>query len=148
MTAPTANDLYDMYANQADPADLLRMDAETIAEQLADIDEDSDIADYAAAAAEILTIARQLCAAKYGTVTSDGITYTLIDVADMSSRLMPYKPFHQAQEGDEYDFEMVANAVDDEGNPYQIAWIFAAIKGDEPELDSYDYSTPHSVSAK
>lgn len=148
MTTYTANDLYDMFANQADDAAIAATSTKDLALDIAELDTEANITDYTDAAEAVKTIARQLCAAKYGTVTHNGVSYTLIDVADMSSRLMPYKPYHEAEEGDEYEFEMTANAVDDDGNLYQVAWIFEAVKGDEPELDSYDYGTPDKVTAR
>lgn len=84
----------------------------------------------------------------YGTVTIDGKTYTLTGEADYTSRLLPsgYVNYHEANEGDAYDFEMSAPAADDEGTKYLIYWLFEGIKGDnDPELDTYDFTTADRV---
>lgn len=60
----------------------------------------------------------------FGAVQYEGKTYTLTDWAEPSSRLLPYpKNIHEVEEGEEYDFEMIAPAVDDEGNEYSVRWI-------------------------
>ena len=85
----------------------------------------------------------------FGTVEFEGKSYLLTDWAEPSSRLLPYpKNIHEVEEGEEYDFEMTAPAVDGDGNDYRVSWIFSAIKGAECELDSYDYSTPDNVEAR
>lgn len=60
----------------------------------------------------------------FGAVQYEGKTYTLTDWAEPSSRLLPYpKNIHEVEEGEEYDFEMIAPAVDDEGNEYSVCII-------------------------
>lgn len=82
----------------------------------------------------------------FGTVEFKGKTYTLTDWAELSGRLLPYpKNFHEVGEGEEYDFEMAAPAVDDEGNKYSVRWIVSAIKGEECDLDGFNYETPDEV---
>ena len=50
----------------------------------------------------------------FGAVQYDEKTYSLTDWAEASSRLLPYtKNIHALEEGEEYDFEMIAPAVDD-----------------------------------
>lgn len=44
----------------------------------------------------------------YGTTQYEGKTITLDREADLTSRLMPYLPYHEAGEGDTYYFEMSA----------------------------------------
>lgn len=75
--------------------------------------------------------------------THNGIKLTLTSDADYSNRLLPgcYTNYHEAKEGQEYDFEMMATAVDADGNKYEIYWIYSNVKGDDAnELDWYDYS--------
>ena len=82
----------------------------------------------------------------FGTVEFEGKTYTLTDWAEPSSRLLPYpKNIHEVEDGEEDDFEMIAPAVDDEGNKYSVRWIFSAIKGEECELDDFNYEIPDEV---
>ena len=78
----------------------------------------------------------------YGTVTHNGVTYNLTTNADHTNRLLPagYTNYHEAGEGEEYDFELSAHATH-EGEEYIVYWLFVGRKGDDdPELDSYDYS--------
>jgi ribosome maturation factor RimP len=76
----------------------------------------------------------------YGTTQHEGKTIILDDQADFTSRLMPYLPYHEAGEGDTYYFEMSAPGHDEAGNDCTVYWEFAAVKGEERELDTYDYS--------
>lgn len=75
----------------------------------------------------------------YGEVEFEGQEYQLTGSADFTSRLMTFQPFHEAGEGDEYYFEMSAPAIDKDGNKCTVYWEFKAIKGEEKELDEYDY---------
>lgn len=78
-----------------------------------------------------------------GTVTFEGREYALTSQADHTSRLLPggYTNYNDASEGEAYDFEMSASAIDKSGNQYVIYWLFEGIKGeDDHELDSYDYN--------
>lgn len=77
------------------------------------------------------------------TINHNGLSLTLTDDADFSNRLLPngYTNFHEAADGEEYDFEMQTNAADSDGNAYRVYWIYTNIKGeDAKELDSYGYS--------
>lgn len=76
----------------------------------------------------------------YGTTQREGKTIILDSDADFTSRLMPHLPYHEAEEGDTYFFEMSANGHDEQGNNCTVYWEFEAVKGEEPELDTYDYS--------
>lgn len=78
----------------------------------------------------------------YGAVVVDGKTYALTGEADYTSRLLPaaFINYHEAADGETYDFEMSAPARDADGTKYIVYWLFEAIKGDEAELDTYDYS--------
>ena len=81
----------------------------------------------------------------YGTAQFEEKTITLDDQAEPTSRLMPYRPYHEAETGDEYWFEMSAPGHDRDGNGCTVYWEFSAVKGDEPELDTYDYDQAASV---
>ena len=89
----------------------------------------------------------QSTTSEFGTTTCDGKKYTLTRDADYTSRLLPggYTNYVDAAEGDEYDFEMGASAVDEDGNECTVYWIFSATKGDVAELDAYDYSIADRV---
>ena len=85
----------------------------------------------------------------FGAVQYEGKTYILTDWAEPSSRLLPYpKNIHEVAEGEEYDFEMVAPAIDDEGNDFSVHWIFSTIKGEDCELDNFNYEYPDKVIAR
>jgi len=75
----------------------------------------------------------------YGDFTYEGKVYHLTDMAEPTSRLMDSYPYHEAGDGDEYKFEMSAPAVDAYDNKFTVYWIFWAVKGEEKELDEYDY---------
>lgn len=76
----------------------------------------------------------------YGTTQYQGKTITLDSDADETNRLMPYLPYQEAGEGDTYYFEMFASGHDEAGNDCTVYWEFTAVKGEERELDTYDYS--------
>ena len=79
-------------------------------------------------------------------VNFEGKTYTLVNDAYETDRHLNYpKNLQDVEEGEEYDFEMECEAVDDDGNEYKVRWIFSAIKGDDLDLSDYDYSTPDYV---
>jgi len=93
----------------------------------------------------------QAAAKEFGTVTFDGREYALTDQADFTSRLLPggYINYNDASDGDEYDFEMSASAIDKDGNEYMVYWMFTNIKGeDAAELDSFDYDDVDRVVAR
>lgn len=75
----------------------------------------------------------------YGTIQYEGKIITLDTDATLTSRLMPYLPYHDAEEGDTYHFEMRALGHDENDNDCTVYWEFEAVKGSEPELDTYDY---------
>lgn len=80
------------------------------------------------------------------TITFENKTYTLINDAEQTNRLLPYpKNYHEVESGEEYDFEMRAIAEDEEGNRYEVLWIFSDTKGDEKELDCFDYDDIYDV---
>lgn len=78
-----------------------------------------------------------------GTLSYNGKEYAFVSDADYTNALLPdcYTNYNDACTDEEYDFEMSASAIDEEGNCYEIFWIFTGIKGeDDYELDSYDYN--------
>lgn len=79
-------------------------------------------------------------------ITFENKTYTLINDAEHTGRLLPYpKNYHEVAFGEEYDFEMSAIAEDEDGNRYEVLWIFSDTKGDEKELDCFDYDDIYDV---
>ena len=85
---------------------------------------------------------------KYGTVYHNGREYALTSDADYTNRLLPggYVNLQDAQDGDRYDFEMQASAMDKNGHEFAVVWIFTGTKGDnDPELSDYDYSMADEV---
>jgi hypothetical protein len=77
---------------------------------------------------------------EHGTTTHNGTEYNLTEEADMTNRCLPVHDYNDAAEGDTYSFEMSARAVDPAGNDVRCYWVFEAVKGDEQELEAYDYS--------
>jgi hypothetical protein len=77
----------------------------------------------------------------FGTIVYDGVSYTLDDQAEPTSRLIPGPwNYHDVEEGEEYQMEYAAPAHDAKGNEYRVCWLFWLTKGDEPEPDSLDWS--------
>lgn len=82
----------------------------------------------------------------YGTVVYNKNEYILVEQADFTNRLLPNSNYHDAADGEEYEFEMGANAIDAEGNKYFVTYIFTNIKGQGAiEIDAYDYSVATDV---
>jgi hypothetical protein len=85
------------------------------------------------------------CKKEFGEVKFEEEKYILTSQAEHTNRLLSYKDYHETDEGEEYNFEMSANAVqiDEDCNiiadEYKIYWIFSDIKGSEKELDQFDY---------
>lgn len=69
---------------------------------------------------------------EFGTVTFEGKTYWLTEVADFSNRVFDGW-FGDAEEGEAYTTEFKAEAIDAEGNEYVVTWQFETVKGNEPE---------------
>lgn len=87
-------------------------------------------------------------AKKFGAVTHEGREYALTSQADHTSRLLPrgYTNYNDASDGEAYDFEMAASAIDKDGNRYTVYWLFEGLKGeDDHDLDWYDYSAVDRV---
>ena len=83
------------------------------------------------------------------TATFNGKTYTLITDAEPSNRLLPHpKNYHEVEMGEEYDFEMAAKATNEDGNKYEVRWIFTDTKGEESDsYDNYDFDDVYDVIA-
>lgn len=80
-------------------------------------------------------------------ITFAGKEYTLTTDADFTNGVLNYpKNYNDVEEGEEFDFQMSAQAIDSEGNKYTVYWIFSDIKGDnQKELDSFDYDNVNNV---
>ena len=84
----------------------------------------------------------QSASEEFGTVHFKDVEYALTAQADFTNRLLPggYTNFIDAKEGETYDFELSADAIDSDENKYTVYWIFEAVKGENgAELDSFDY---------
>jgi len=82
----------------------------------------------------------------FGTVEFAGVEYILTSDADFTGRVLEggYTDYSTRENGEDYQFEMSANAKDQEGNSYTVYWIFTCTD-DEAELDSYDYDNVDRV---
>lgn len=82
----------------------------------------------------------------YGEVEFEGREYQLTGEADFTNRCLPGNwNLNDVQDGEEYQFEMAAPAVDDQGKECKVIWIFWKVKGEEFELDSLEYDKVYSV---
>ena len=80
-------------------------------------------------------------------INFNGKNYTLTTEAVMTGRLLPYpKNYHEVKTGEEFEFEMVAQAADDKGVRYTVTWILSAIRGEEADnYDNYDFDNIYDV---
>ncbi|MFE4569971.1 hypothetical protein [Paenibacillus chitinolyticus] len=83
----------------------------------------------------------------FGKVTFEGKTYALTEEADFTNRQLPgqYVNYHEVTDGEAYDVEFSADAVDEKGNECKVYWMYEFIKGDEPELDSLNWDNVDRV---
>jgi len=84
----------------------------------------------------------------YGTVEFKGKEYVLDGQADFTNRLInggEGTNFVDAAEGETYTAEFSAPAHDAEGNQHTVYWMHDMTKGDEPELDTLDWSNVSKV---
>jgi len=74
------------------------------------------------------------------TIEFRGKSYALTTDADFTGRLLGggYTDYHEANEDGTYDFEMSAQATDEEGIEYTVYWILECTDH-EQDLDIYDY---------
>jgi hypothetical protein len=80
MTTYTANDLYDMFANQSTPVAIIATSIEALALDIEELDNDASIDDYEDAAADVRNIAFQNLAAAVLAESEYGDPYnSLID---------------------------------------------------------------------
>ncbi|AUS03582.1 hypothetical protein [Paenibacillus larvae] len=82
-------------------------------------------------------------------VVVEGKEFKLTGDADFTNRVLGgwYTDFNDASEGEEYQFEMSAPGLDNEGNEVTVYWIFTDIKGEKGKesLDEYDYDNVDRV---
>ena len=69
----------------------------------------------------------------------EGRTYNLTGEADFTSRYFQSFNYIDAEVGEEYQFEMSCHCTDGNGNDYIMYWIFEDVRGNEKELDCFDY---------
>lgn len=82
----------------------------------------------------------------FGTVEYEGIKYTLQTDADYTNRLLPFNTnYNDVEYGEEFEFEMSADAKDENGKECTVYWILKATKGSEDELDHFDYDNVDRV---
>lgn len=90
----------------------------------------------------------RMMARKFGEVEFNGKTYALTCQADYSNGVLDgVTNYNDADEGDDYQFEMVATAIDSDGERYNVRWIFDAIKGAELPLEDLTYSIADGIEA-
>ncbi|AHD06417.1 hypothetical protein [Paenibacillus larvae] len=86
---------------------------------------------------------------EFGTVVLEGKEFKLTGDADFTNCVLGgwYTDFNDASEGEEYQFEMSAPGLDNEGNEVTVYWIFTDIKGEKGKesLDEYDYDNVDRV---
>lgn len=79
----------------------------------------------------------------YGTVEYGGETYTLLDNAEPTNRLLPgnYDNISDVSDGEEYQFEMSCPARNENGDECIVYWIFTDIKGEggNEDYSNFDY---------
>lgn len=74
-------------------------------------------------------------------------TYHLYEDAEITGRVF-HNNFNHADvsDGEEFMFEMAAHAIGEDGNEYNVYWVFVDIKGEnEKELDAFDYDNVNRV---
>lgn len=79
---------------------------------------------------------------KFGTVTFEGKEYSLTSEAVTTGRsLNNGQNFNDKSDGETYEFEMSADAIDEYGNACRVCWIFEDIKGEngQDDLSNFDY---------
>lgn len=72
-------------------------------------------------------------------VTFEGKEITLITDAEITGTQIDGTNYIDAEDGEEFGFEMVANGLLQDGTTVKVYWIFKDIKGERQELDSFDY---------
>lgn len=76
----------------------------------------------------------------FGKSTFEGKEYILTSQVDFTNRVLHnLKNFHEVSEGEEYSFQLSCQAIDSNWDEYTLYWVFTATKGEEVELDSYNY---------
>lgn len=78
----------------------------------------------------------------YGEIIYNGKVFKLLEEANLTNRVLGgiYTDYNDAEDGDIYDIELKARAVDEAGTECTVYWIFQDIKGEDSwDLDDFDY---------
>lgn len=81
----------------------------------------------------------------FGTFKFNGKNYKAIEQAQPTGRELDAVNYNDAEEGEEYSFEMACRAKDEDGNTYMLYWVFTDIRGEERDYDDYDYDNIESI---
>ena len=82
------------------------------------------------------------------TIKFEGKVYTLTSEAEPTSRHLPsnYTNYNDAVEGELYDFETSAEAIDENGSECIVYWIFENEKSENgKQLDEFDYDDENNI---
>lgn len=84
---------------------------------------------------------------RFGTVKFEGKEYILtMDAVTTGRQLNNGQDFNDKSEGEIYEFEMSADAIDEQGKSYTVYWIFENEKGEGgKDLDEFDYNAVYQV---
>jgi len=86
------------------------------------------------------------CGKDFGLIEIEGRKLALTEDAYVTNRVLPnVTNFNDVKYGEEFAFEMVASAINKDGKIYCIHWKFWDIKGEEKELDRYDYFDKNNI---
>ena len=92
MTTYTANDLYDMFANQADAAAIAATSTHALALDIEELDTEAGITDYTAAAEAVQAIAAELAARSAAAAALGSISTPRKAAAVRKNGSAPVKP--------------------------------------------------------
>ena len=81
----------------------------------------------------------------FGTFEFEGKNYIAIEDAQPTGRELDGVNYNDAEEGEEYSFEMACRAKGEDGNMYMLYWVFTDVRGEEKDYDAYYYDEVNSV---
>jgi hypothetical protein len=84
----------------------------------------------------------------YGKVIFKGKEFLLTSDASITGRQLQFcVNYNDAEIGENFQFEMSANAIDKDDKTFIVYWIFKDIKGEEgkEDLSDYDYDIVNNV---